>query len=735
MLGLFKVACWNRVVQGLAIVVVVSLLVVGCGGSGSDITPVEDLKGLLARMPADPVGLIVLPGPGDTLNDISAWADSHGEADEVQALIRETFVDLGSEIPPEEKLNFSQLLEAYGVDGDRPFGIVFESLAQDAWVYVPVRSAEAFTQSPIAEGSDELSLQVGGKSVPAGVVGSGYWFVAEGYAVLTKDEGHLEAAAASFGAPHELLTPFEALQNEASNDLVQYWNCDALASDEDLEQQATVQLLASWYEGFLVSTTLGEVNSKSAAKVVAFKRAVAPAAGDPIGLRHPTTPETVLNMSLQDGAGLIELVMAIAKDGSPASALGADQLQGMLTPILGNSLALSVNMGAAGMPEVKLAVKPMQAEMLDMLLGMGGMRTVSRGDYDGVQLYGPEGIPPMLGGITYGFKDDTLVAASTADGTKAILDALKYKGAPVDDAPNRADVTIDLAKVASSPLMQMAAGMAGTAGEGGSAVQALQDAPAITIQAWDRAEFSELRVEFANTAFGLVSAQSLLGGMGAAKSEAQKSSSQNNQKQLGLVFKMYANESWDEQYPPLLESPGHLMFAAAEAEDYRSGRATAVYPEYLVDTSVLVNPGGEGAELWQDMAVNAPLSAVDDYHYIYLGYLVRNDEEMASYTQGYLASAAAGGVPNSDMEVDGGTVYRLREKVARMVIEDSSNPAADYQFQSRVPILMERRGAWSDDVINVLFMDGHVETVAPGQFPNTDAFWENVARINALKKE
>jgi prepilin-type processing-associated H-X9-DG protein len=193
-------------------------------------------------------------------------------------------------------------------------------------------------------------------------------------------------------------------------------------------------------------------------------------------------------------------------------------------------------------------------------------------------------------------------------------------------------------------------------------------------------------------------------------------------KDLGLACKMFANESPGNVYPQLSEEPGRLMFTMRDTLD-----GAAMYPNYIHELEMFVCHSHPNCyELMKRRNASDP-TLVDDHSYLYLGYTVKNDEEMLAFAEAYNERASKGLPFDTDLPAAPGhgtagqdKILRLRDGVERYYITGAASPEASGKARAEIPIIIDRPQHVPTGG-NVLYIDGHVEFLRyPGKWPMTE---------------
>ncbi len=259
----------------------------------------------------------------------------------------------------------------------------------------------------------------------------------------------------------------------------------------------------------------------------------------------------------------------------------------------------------------------------------------------------------------------------------------------------------------------------------------------------------------------------LLPALARARESARRASCQNNLKQMGLVFKMYSNESKNGMWPSMIKwTCGADGVMNPQTSVYSAIDGVALYPEYLNDAKIMLCPSSasstsimSGGKWHRDDNPDKDIlpCRIDSTDYNYMGFALTdtvmlvdgadpNDKTMtfpgASWNPGFISGLATfqsdygswDGTRSTarffdqDISASGQTAYRLREGIERFFITSLDDPSEGAMAQSDIWVFTDDFNSTKPSEmshlpggINVLYMDGHVTFL---RFPSeTPASW------------
>ncbi|MBW7863999.1 MAG: prepilin-type N-terminal cleavage/methylation domain-containing protein [Candidatus Hydrogenedentes bacterium] len=175
----------------------------------------------------------------------------------------------------------------------------------------------------------------------------------------------------------------------------------------------------------------------------------------------------------------------------------------------------------------------------------------------------------------------------------------------------------------------------------------------------------------------------LLPALARAREAARRASCQNNLKQFGLIYKMYAGEAGGGKFPP-------MQF---EARSFRNAdiaigpMVRTIYPEYMTDPSIILCPSDSNSTIdtIRDAATGR-FTIGDD----------PEDIDMSYFYMGWVLDKCG----DTDPQIDVTTIFQIMQGLPNNLVLDDPTAKGPYQFISlftaTVGEVISARGSVSD---------------------------------------
>ncbi len=715
--------------RALCVVACVYFLMIGVPALSQE-GPAWNLTDLLTFSPADDGITCAWPSLSAAYETLDALYEQSGMAALPGKFIGsplDMLQDIAEDLELGETNSLAELLEKTGVDGSRPVAVVMGDFeGEQMSLYLPIVDSERFAALLGFENGEPLEVSISGVPCRAGLLTpdeTAYLFY-RGYVVLAKSPDALRAAAQGIESPCRVHYSGAELPALNENEWVVRAHPDRLlamiaAEDKDVAALANGigGVLTAAYDEVVATAALQ--GKRLSLRIAAHQKAPGEAA-PPLGLPNLLPANSIAMAGLRISPGLKNLARAVLESvvTDPAQRTQAQGFFTFITGLLGDEAAAAVPVISSEHMHFIAVVRSPTPKMIETSLGMADAPAAA-GQYAGRDIYEINVFPPPADRIFYTSTEDLFLIGTRKRDIQALLD--KVTGAVVEEAPRPFLATL-LARANHGFLHVNGRRLSRAMQSGGLAM----DMPKQTLELGNiqvriehHGTYGQVVCDIPNTL--LSGPAMMLTALSGRQDPNARATSQNNLKQMGLVCKMYANESKGQVYPPISPVPGKLMIDAA-----------AIYPEYLSDVTILARPGCKALEIDFDNPDFAQIM-IDDRCYLYLSHAVTTEEEGLAYAEAYRKAAESRAGFEQDFDTPNGKLYRLREGVERFFITDIGNPAGAVIAQSRVLVMMERPVGETVEGINVLFMDGHVEYVRKGVFPYTDTFMNALLALDALE--